>query len=114
MTFLGFFFDLFVGSKVSTLQVHIKAWDKLKEKFQGSVRIRKMQVLNLERKFDALRIKETKVDKLFMDRLLKIVNYIRILREKLSYKRMVKKVCVSLLKKFVVKDTSLKESKDLN
>ena len=69
-----------------------------------------MHILNLRREFEALRMK----DKEFSDRLLKVVNQIRILGEELSDKRVVEKVLVSLLNKFEAKISSLEESRDLN
>lgn len=56
-----------------------EAWDKQKEEFQKSARTRQMQVLNLRRVFKALRMKETKMVKDLKDKLLKVVNQIKIL-----------------------------------
>lgn len=91
-----------------------EVWDKLKEEFQGSVRTRQMQVLNLKRDFEGLRMKDYEVLKEFSDRLLKVVNQIRILGEDLSDKRVVEKVLISLLERFEAKISSLEESRDLN
>ena len=91
-----------------------EVWDKLKEEFQGSVRTRQMQVLNLKRDFEGLRMKDSEVLKEFTDRLLKVVNQIKILGEDLSDKRVVEKVLISLLERFEAKISSLEESRDLN
>ena len=91
-----------------------EVWDKLKEEFQGSVRTRQMQVLNLKRDFEGLRMKDSEMLKEFTDRLLKVVNQIRILGEDLSDKRVVEKVLVSLPERFEAKISSLEESRDLN
>ena len=50
----------------------------------------------------------------FTDRLLKVVNQIRILGEDLSDKRVVEKVLISLPERFEAKISSLEESRDLN
>ena len=91
-----------------------EVWDKLKEEFQGSVRTRQMQVLNLKRDFEGLRMKDSEMLKEFTNRLLKVVNQIRILGEDLSDKRVVEKVLISLPERFEAKISSLEESRDLN
>ena len=50
----------------------------------------------------------------FTDRLLKVVNQIRILGEDLSDRRVVEKVLISLPERFEAKISSLEESRDLN
>ena len=50
----------------------------------------------------------------FTDRILKVVNQLRVLGEELSDKRVIKKVLVSLLERFESKISSLEESRDLS
>ena len=59
-------------------------------------------------------MKDYEVLKEFSDRLLKVVNQIRILGEDLSDRRVVEKVLISLPERFEAKISSLEESKDLN
>nr|XP_048326779.1 MDIS1-interacting receptor like kinase 2-like [Ziziphus jujuba var. spinosa] len=73
-----------------------------------------MQVLNLRREFETLRMKDFELVKDFIDILMKVVNQIRILGEELGDKRVVEKVLVSLPEKFEVKISSLEDSRDLN
>ncbi|GKV44345.1 hypothetical protein SLEP1_g51539 [Rubroshorea leprosula] len=87
--------------------------DKLKEEFQGDTKAKQIQVVNLRRKFEVLRMKETKTVKEFSDRVMKVVNQIRILGEELTEKRIVDKVLVSLPEKFEHKISSLEDSKDM-
>nr|XP_048332204.1 uncharacterized protein LOC125423053 [Ziziphus jujuba var. spinosa] len=91
-----------------------EVWDKLKEEFQGSAKTRQMQVLNLRREFETLRMKDSELVKDFIDRLMKVVNQIKILGEELSDRKVVEKVLVSLPEKFESKISSLEESNDLN
>ena len=72
-----------------------------------------MQILNLRRKFEMLRMKETETIKEYFDKLLIMVNKIRLLREELPDKRIVVKVLVSLLERFDAKISSLEDSRDL-
>jgi len=73
-----------------------EAWNTLQEAFQGNERTRQMQVLNLRREFEMLRMKEAETIKQYFDRLLAMVNKIRLLREDLLDRRIVEKVLVSL------------------
>ncbi|XP_060667875.1 probable disease resistance protein At1g58390 [Ziziphus jujuba] len=96
------------------VEKHFDLKDKLKEEFQGSARARQMQVLNLKREFETLRMKDSELVKDFIDKLMKVVNQIRILGEELGDRRVVEKVVVSLPEKFEAKISSLEESRDLN
>lgn len=73
-----------------------------------------MQVLNLRREFENLKMKETEVVKDFADQLMKVVNQIRLLGDDFPNKKVVKKVLISLPKKFEAKISSLEDSRDLS
>ncbi|XP_022743976.1 uncharacterized protein LOC111294939 [Durio zibethinus] len=103
--------DIFI--RIMTCETAKQAWDVLKEEFQGSDKTRQMQVLNLRREFEVLKMKEFKNLKEYNDRLMKIVNKIRLLGEELSDKRIVEKVLVSLPERFESKISSLEDSNDL-
>ncbi|TXG52474.1 hypothetical protein EZV62_021643 [Acer yangbiense] len=91
-----------------------EAWDKLKEEFQGSDRTRQMQVLNLRREFEVLRMKESETVKDYTNRLMKVVNQIRLLGEELTERIIVEKVLVSVPKIFESKVSSLEDSEDIS
>ncbi|GKV39615.1 hypothetical protein SLEP1_g47362 [Rubroshorea leprosula] len=92
-----------------------EAWDLLKLEFQGDAKGIQMHVLNLKREFAVLKMNESKIVKEFSDRIMKIMNRIRLLGdEELSDKRVVEKVLVSLPEKFERKISSLEDSKDLS
>ncbi|XP_022764214.1 uncharacterized protein LOC111309412 [Durio zibethinus] len=103
--------DIFI--RIMTCETAKQAWDVLKEEFQGSDKTKQMQMLNLRREFEVLKMKEFKNLKKYNDRLMKIVNKIRLLGEELSDKRIVEKVLVSLPERFESKISSLEDSKDL-
>ncbi|XP_022717661.1 uncharacterized protein LOC111276114 [Durio zibethinus] len=103
--------DIFI--RIMTCETAKQAWDVFKEEFQSSDKTRQMQVLNLRREFEVLKIKESENLKEYNDRFMKIVNKIRLLGEKLSDKKIVEKVFISLLERFESKISSLKDSKDL-
>ena len=96
------------------LETAKEAWDKLKEDFQGSERNKQMQIFNLRREFESLKMKESETIKDFFDKLIKVVNQIRLLGEELNDKRVVEKVLVSLPEKFELKISSLEDSRNLS
>ncbi|XP_017976517.1 PREDICTED: uncharacterized protein LOC108662012 [Theobroma cacao] len=91
-----------------------EAWDKLKEEFQGSERTKQMQVMNLLREFETLRMRDTENVKDYINKIMRVVNQVRLLGENLSESRVVQKVLVSLSKKIESTITSLEGSKDLS
>ena len=68
---------------------------------------------DISREFELLRMKEAKTIKEYFDRLLVVVNKIRLLREDLPNKRIVEKMLVSLPERFEAKISSLEDSRDL-
>ncbi|XP_021669320.2 uncharacterized protein LOC110656718 [Hevea brasiliensis] len=89
-------------------------WDYLKEEYQGDERIRGMQVLNSIREFKMQRMKESETIKEYVDKLLSIVNKVRLLGTKFSDSRLVKKILVSIPERFKALISSLENSKDLS
>ncbi|KAH0639032.1 hypothetical protein KY290_036331 [Solanum tuberosum] len=75
-----------------------EAWDMLKQEFQGSDRTRQMQILNLRKEFEMLRMKETK----------------KLLGEKVVEQRIVEKVMVTLPEKFEAKISSIEDTWDMS
>jgi ferritin-like metal-binding protein YciE len=91
-----------------------ETWDKLKAEFHGDEKSRKMQVLNLRRQFEGLKMKETETIKDFSSQISKLVNQVRLLGEDFPDSRIVEKVLVSLPEKFEHKICSLEDSKDFS
>jgi len=87
-------------------------WDYLKKKYQGNERTKNMQVLNLIREFEMQKMKETKNIKDCADRLLSIINKVRLLGKEFSDDRIVQKILVTMPEKYESKISSL-ESKDI-
>jgi len=91
-----------------------ETWDKLKAEFHGDEKSRKMQVLNLRRQFEGLKMRETDTIKDFSSQISKLVNQVRLLGEDFPDSRIVEKVLVSLPEKFEHKICSLEDSKDFS
>jgi len=101
-----------VFTRIMSCETPKEAWNTLQEAFQVNERTQQMQVLNLRREFEMLRMKEAETIKKYFDRLLAVVNKIRLLREDLSDRRIIEKVLVSLLERFEAKISSLEDSRD--
>ncbi|XP_031277069.1 uncharacterized protein LOC116135494 [Pistacia vera] len=102
-----------VFTRIMAYETPKKAWDKLREEYMGSTTTRNMQVLNLRREFEMQRIQESEKVKDYVDRLMGVVNKIRLLGVELTNMRVVEKVLVSLPERFESKISSLEDSRDM-
>ncbi|KAL4295773.1 hypothetical protein GQ457_09G029240 [Hibiscus cannabinus] len=91
-----------------------QAWDKLKEEFMGTGKTRQQQLLNLRRDFENLKMKEIETVKQYSDKIMAIVNNIRLLGDEFSEKRIVEKVITTLSEKYESKISSLEDPRDLS
>lgn len=103
-----------IFTRIMNLESAKDIWDYLKKEYQGNERTKNMQVLNLIREFEMLKMKETKTIKDYSDKLLGIVNKVRLLGKDFSDERIVQKILVTLPEKYESKISSLEESKDLS
>ncbi|KAJ8758587.1 hypothetical protein K2173_000308 [Erythroxylum novogranatense] len=99
---------------IMTCETAKSAWDVLKELYQDNERMKKMQVLNLKRDFVALSLKEHESIQEYSDRLMTLVNNIRLLGEDLFESKIIEKIFISLPEKFEAKISSLEDSRDIN
>ncbi|KAK5819972.1 hypothetical protein PVK06_025012 [Gossypium arboreum] len=90
-----------------------QAWDRLKEEFQGTERTRQQQLLNLRRDFENLKMKEEEIVKRYSDKIMAVVNKIRLLGEQFNEARIVEKVISTLPERYEAKISSFEDSRDL-
>ncbi|TYG52132.1 hypothetical protein ES288_D09G003700v1 [Gossypium darwinii] len=106
-----------VSSKISTRIMNLgsgkEIWDYLKKEYQGNEKTKNMQVLNLIKEFEMMKMKEIKTIKDCFDKLKGIVNKVRLLGKDFFDDRVMQKILVTLPEKYESKISSLKESKDL-
>ncbi|XP_039145724.1 uncharacterized protein LOC120282960 [Dioscorea cayenensis subsp. rotundata] len=100
-------------TRLMTCDTAKQAWLKLKEEYEGDLKARRVQVLNLRREFEMLRMKDGETVREFADRVMNVVNRVRLLGEELTDQRVVEKVLVSLPERLEHKIASLEDSKDL-
>ncbi|XP_057995019.1 uncharacterized protein LOC131175307 [Hevea brasiliensis] len=73
-----------------------------------------MQVLNLVREFEMQKMKESETIKEYADKLLSIVNKVRLLGSEFSDSRIVQKILVTIPERFEATISSLENAKDLS
>ena len=73
-----------------------------------------MQILNLVREFELLRMKEFESVKEYTNRLLGIANRVRLLGSKFTYSRIVEKIVVTVPERFEATIIALENTKDLS
>jgi hypothetical protein len=89
-------------------------WDYLKKEYAGDDRIRGMQSLNLIREFELQRMKDSETIKEYSDKLLGIVNKVRLPGTLFSDCRIVEKILVTVPERYVASITTLENTKDLS
>ncbi|XP_012453244.1 uncharacterized protein LOC105775262 [Gossypium raimondii] len=103
-----------IFTRVMACESPKQAWDRLNEEFQGTKRTRQQQLLNLIRDFENLKMKKEERMKQYSDRIMAILNSIRLLGDQLSEARIVEKVIATLPKRYEAKISSLEDSRDLS
>jgi hypothetical protein len=100
--------------RIMTLKTSKEIWNFLKGEYKGNERIKGMQVLNLIREFELQKMKQSETIKEYSNKLLSIVNNIKLLGTDFSNSRIVQKILVTILEKFETTISSLENSKDLS
>ena len=72
-----------------------------------------MQVLNLIREFELLKMKDSEKIKEYSDRLFNIANKVRLLGSQFTDSRIVEKILVTVLKRYEATLVTLDNTKDL-
>nr|ABA95820.1 retrotransposon protein, putative, unclassified [Oryza sativa Japonica Group] len=102
-------FPRIIGAKKSK-----KAWDKLKEEFQGSQKVLAVKLQTLRRQFQNLLMKESEKVKDYFSRVIEIVNQMRLYGEDINDQKVVEKILISLPEKYEYIVAAIEESKDLS
>ena len=86
----------------------------MKKEYEGNELVKGMQVLNLIRDFEMQRMKELETIKDYSNKLLSIVNKVRLLDTDFFYSRIVHKIFITVPEKFETIISSLENSKDVS
>ena len=103
-----------VFTRIMSLKSAKDVWDYLKEEYAGDERIRGMQSLNLIREFELQRMKESETIKEYSEKLLGIVNKVRLMGTDFTDCKIVEKILVTVPERYEVSITTLENTKDLS
>ncbi|KAF2294560.1 hypothetical protein GH714_012600 [Hevea brasiliensis] len=101
-------------TKIMSLKTAFDIWNYLKKEYKGNEKIKGMQVLNLVREFEMQKMKESETIKEYSDRLLNIVNKVRLFGTEFADTRIVQKILVTFPERFEATISSLENTKDLS
>ncbi|KAF2295071.1 hypothetical protein GH714_031340 [Hevea brasiliensis] len=103
-----------IFTKIMSLKTAFDIWNYLKKEYEGNEKIKGMQVLNLVREFEIQKMKESETIKEYSDRLLNIVNKVRLFGTEFADTRIVQKILVTVPERFEATISSLENTKDLS
>ncbi|WMV19637.1 hypothetical protein MTR67_013022 [Solanum verrucosum] len=86
-----------IFTRIMACETPNEVWEKVKEEFDGSDRVRTVKLLTLKREFKVLRMKEGDTVKEYSAKLVEIVNKVRLFGETFPDLRVVEKMMISLL-----------------
>ncbi|KAL0373817.1 UNVERIFIED_CONTAM: hypothetical protein Sradi_3297400 [Sesamum radiatum] len=85
-----------IFTRIMACETPKEAWDKLRDEFEGSERVKMVKLLILKMEFEMLRMKDGETIKEYSSKFLDTVNKIRLLGEDLSDLKVVEKMLMSL------------------
>ncbi|KAA8526936.1 hypothetical protein F0562_008835 [Nyssa sinensis] len=88
-------------------------WEKLREEYEGSQRVKNVKLLTLKREFEMHKMKEGETVKEYARKLMEIVNKIKLFGESFPDSEIVEKMLISLPATFEPKISAIEESCDL-
>nr|GMD97910.1 Retrovirus-related Pol polyprotein from transposon TNT 1-94 [Ipomoea batatas] len=93
-----------IFTKIMRLKTANDIWDYLKKEYQGNERTRNMQILNLIREFEMMKMKEAKTIKEYSNTLLGIANKIRLLDKDFPDDQIMQKILLTLPEKRMLRN----------
>ncbi|KAL4362176.1 hypothetical protein GQ457_04G021850 [Hibiscus cannabinus] len=102
-----------IFTSIMDLETPMSVWDKLKEIHEGGDRVKKIKFLTLKREFSMLQMKDDELIKDFSNRLMDVVNQIRLYGKNLPDAKVVEKVMISAPQRFEAKISAIEESCDM-
>ncbi|TXG59015.1 hypothetical protein EZV62_016844 [Acer yangbiense] len=102
-----------IFTSIMHLETAKEIWDEVKERYEGSERVRNVKMLTLKREFEMLKMKESESVKDYSSKLSELVKQMRLYGETVEDYKVVEKMLISLPKKFEAKVTAIEESCDL-
>ena len=105
--------DHVVFQKIIITSSAKEAWNTLAISYQGMAKVNIVKLQNTRRDFESLQMKETEDIDSFMNRVMSVVNQLKIYGEDVKDRTVIEKVLRSLSTKFDVVVAAIEEAKDL-
>ncbi|XP_077234703.1 uncharacterized protein LOC143876907 [Tasmannia lanceolata] len=105
--------DEVIFERISSVTTAKEAWDTLYTSYKGEDKVKLVRLQTLRCEFDALRMKDSESVEDFFNRVISLVNQLRVNGEDIQDQRIVEKILRSLTRKFEYIVVAIEESKDL-
>ena len=106
--------DEVIFERISTATSAKAVWDTLQTIYQGEDKVKMVRLQALRSEFDTLKMKDSESVEEFFNRVLLIVNQLKVNGEQISDQRIVKKILRSMTRKFEHVVVTIEESRDLS
>jgi len=103
-----------IFERISTASTSKEAWDMLHVTFRGEERVKTIRLQTLRCELDNIRMKESESIEEFYNRVISLINQMRVNGEPLEAKRIVEKILRSLTRRFEYVVVAIEESNDLS
>ncbi|XP_077237192.1 uncharacterized protein LOC143878863 [Tasmannia lanceolata] len=107
------FVDEVIFERISSVTTAKEAWDTLYTSYKGEDKVKLVRLQTLRCEFEALRMKDSESVEDFFNRVISLVNQLRVNDEDIQDQRIVEKILRSLTRKFEYIVAAIEESKDL-
>ncbi|XP_022853494.1 uncharacterized protein LOC111374962 [Olea europaea var. sylvestris] len=101
-------------SRIMRAKMVKETWDKLKEEFYGSYKVRTCCLQTLRRNFENLKMKDSEIAKDYYSKIDKIVNQIKSYEDDVPQKKVVGKILITCTEKYDPIIAAIDESKDID
>lgn len=106
--------DEIVFERISSVTSAKQVWDTLHQVYKGEDKVKMVRLQTLRSEFDNLRMKDSESVEDYFNRVISLVNKLRVNGEKLEDQRVVEKILRSLTRKYEHIVVAIEESKDLS
>ncbi|KAI3734276.1 hypothetical protein L6452_13741 [Arctium lappa] len=106
--------DEVIFERISSSTSSKQAWDMLYRTYRGEERVKVVRLQTLRCEFDNLRMKETELIEEYYNRVILLLNQMRLNGETIEDRRVIEKIMRSLTKKFEYIVVAIEEYKDLS
>ncbi|GAV79368.1 UBN2 domain-containing protein, partial [Cephalotus follicularis] len=105
--------DEVIFERISSANLAKEAWDTLYAAYKGEDKIKLVRLQTLRCEFDYLRMKDSELVEEFFNRVINLVNQMKVNGEAMENQKIVEKILRSLTQKFEFIIVAIEESKDL-